>query len=214
MWNYDDRATADALIKAHRRGVHVQLVVAASVSNRNWSRTRTVLNRNGRDQSFAVRCRGACRSGAKIMHSKLVLISRVHRAHHISMVGSFNITRAAGQRQWNDMVTSHNRWLYRSLLETFREYARDKRVARPFEVTRSGRHQVTLWPAYQRNTVMAELRRVSCRVPAGDGWRRTQVRIAIAGWFDVFGTTSLVRYAACGTAAATCGSSRRWPAAG
>lgn len=187
VWNFDDRVTADSLIKAHRRGVHVQIVVAATVSSSPWARTRRVLNRSTRDRSFAVRCRGACRSGAKIMHSKMVLISRVHRAHDISMVGSFNLTRAAGNRQWNDVVTSHNRWLYRSLVATFREYSRDKRVAHPFEISRSGRHQVSLWPSYRRNTILAELRRVSCRVPAGDGWRRTKVRIAIAGWFDAFG---------------------------
>ncbi len=187
VWNYDDKATADALIAAHKRGVHVQVVVAASVSNPNWNRTRTVLNRTGRDQSFAVRCQGACRSGAKVMHTKIVLISRVRRVHNISMVGSFNITRAAGNRQWNDLVTVHNRWLYRSLVGTFREYARDKRVASPFQVSRRGRYQVTLWPSYQRNTILTELRRVSCRTPVGDGWRRTKVRIAIAGWFDAFG---------------------------
>ena len=187
VWNYDDRATARSLVDAHRRGVHVQLVVASSVENPNWGWTRRVLNRNKRDRSYAVRCRGACRSAGKIMHSKFVLISRVHRVHNVSMVGSFNITRAAGNRQWNDLVTQHNRWLYRSLRGTFREYARDQAVARPFQVSRFGRHKVTLWPTYRRNTIRDELGHVSCKVPAGDGYRRTKVRIAIAGWFDAFG---------------------------
>jgi phosphatidylserine/phosphatidylglycerophosphate/cardiolipin synthase-like enzyme len=187
VWNYDDRATARSLVDAHRRGVHVQIVVASSVQNPNWDWTRRVLNRNKRDRSFAVRCRGACRSAGKIMHSKFVLISRVHRVHNISMVGSYNITRAAGNRQWNDLVTVHNQWLYRSLRGTFREYARDQPVASPFQVSSFGRHKVTLWPSYRRNTIRAELRHVSCKVPAGDGYRRTKVRIAIAGWFDAFG---------------------------
>ena len=187
VWNYDDRATTRALLAAHGRGVHVQIVVAGSVSNPNWTRTQKVLNANRRDRSFAVRCKGACRSAAKIMHSKFVLISRVHRVHNVSLVGSFNITRAAGSRQWNDLVTVHHRWFYNSLVDTFREYARDKRLASPFQVKRFGRHKITLWPSYQRNTILSELRHVSCRVKAGDGWRRTKVRIAIAGWFDAFG---------------------------
>ena len=187
VWNFDDRATARALVHAHRRGVHVQIVVASSVENPNWAWTRRVLNRSHSDPSFAVRCRGACRSAAKIMHSKFVLISRVHKVHNISMVGSFNLTRAAGNRQWNDMVTEHNPWLYRSLRGTFRQYAKDTPIASPFEVNKFGRYQVTLWPSYHRNTIRDELRKVSCRVPAGDGWRRTKVRIAIAGWFDAFG---------------------------
>ena len=62
VWNYDDRAVTNALIDAHQRGVHVQVVVANTVSNANWSRTAAALNKNRKDRSFAVRCRGGCRS--------------------------------------------------------------------------------------------------------------------------------------------------------
>ncbi len=147
-----------------------------------------MLNRNERDQSFAVRCQGACRSGAKIMHTKMVLISRVHRVHNISMVGSFNITRAAGQPP----VERHgDRAQPVALPIPGRDVpgVRQGQAGGPIPSRSSdrGRHQVTLWPSYQRNTILSELRRVSCRVPVGDGWRRTKVRIAIAGWFDAFG---------------------------
>lgn len=190
VWNYDDRATTNALIDAHRRGVHVQIVVANTVRNGNWNRTVAALNANRRDRSFAVRCRGGCR-GASIMHSKFVLFSRVHKARNISMVGSFNLTRPAGFRQWNDLVTTRDRDFYRSVLGIFRELAADRRVPRLFREIDLGRQKVTVWPSIGRNTIRDELERVRCRIPVGDrvdGRRRTKVRIAIAGWFDAYGT--------------------------
>jgi phosphatidylserine/phosphatidylglycerophosphate/cardiolipin synthase-like enzyme len=190
VWNYDDRAVTNALLDAHQRGVHVQIVVANSVHNGNWNRTAAALNANRTDRSFAVRCRGGCR-GASIMHSKFVLISRVRKAQNISMVGSFNLTKPAGFRQWNDMVTVKNKPFYRSLVTTFREYAQDRRVAHPYQVTDLGERKITLWPAIGRNTIADELHKVHCQIPKDDvrhGQRRTKIRIAIAGWFDSFGT--------------------------
>ena len=120
VWNYDDRAVTNALIDAHKRGVHVQVVVASTVRNGNWNRTVAALNANRQDRSFASRCRGGCRAGV-IMHAKFVLFSRVQKASTISMVGSFNLTKPAGFRQWNDMVTTRDKEFYDSLVGTFDE---------------------------------------------------------------------------------------------
>lgn len=189
VWNYDDRPVTNALLDADRRGVHVQVVVAASVENSNWRRTRAQLNRNRRDQSFAVKCKGACRSQAKIMHSKYILFSRVHRAKNISMFGSFNLTTPAGNRQWNDMTTTRNFGVYKSLTQTFREYAKDKIIPQAYQVTKRGKYKITLWPSKGRNTIRAELKKVRCKGATGGAGNngRTVVRIAIAGWFDAFG---------------------------
>jgi hypothetical protein len=189
VWNYDDRATTNALIDAHQRGVHVQIVVANTVRNGNWNRTVAALNANRNDRSFAIRCHGGCRS-ASILHAKFVLISRVRKAKNISMVGSFNLTKAAGFRQWNDLVTARDKDFYKALVGTFREYAQDRRLARPFKVIDLGEQKITLWPSIGRNTVRDELERVRCKIPADDvrnGQQRTKIRIAIAGWFDAFG---------------------------
>jgi phosphatidylserine/phosphatidylglycerophosphate/cardiolipin synthase-like enzyme len=190
VWNYDDRAVTDALIDAHRRGVHVQVVVANTVSNANWRRTSAALNDSRRDQSFAVRCRGGCRSRS-ILHAKFVLISRVREARTISMVGSFNLTKPAGFRQWNDMVTLRDPEFYDSLVDTFNEYADDRPLRRPYRVIDLGKQKITLWPSIGRNTILEELQRVRCQIPASaavNGQRRTRIRIAIAGWFDAYGT--------------------------
>lgn len=187
VWNYDDRRTTDALLAAHRRGVHVQVVVADSVRNANWNRTTAALNANRKDRSFATRCRGGCRSRS-ILHAKFVLISKVGRAEKVSMVGSFNLTRPAGYRQWNDLVTTSDKRFYDQLVTTFREYAQDRNLARPYRRTTIGSKTITLWPSFDRNTIRDELGQVRCNPPGG--YRGpTRVRIAIAGWFDEFGTS-------------------------
>ncbi len=189
VWNYDDRPITNALLDADRRGVHVQIVVAASVQNRNWTRTVRQLNRNRKDKSFAVKCQGACRSRAKIMHAKYITFSRVHRAKKISMFGSFNLTTPAGNRQWNDMTTTRNNGVYDSLVQTFNEYAKDKIIKRSYKVMKRGRYKITLWPSWGKNNIRAELQKVRCKgATGGSGNRgRTVVRIAIAGWFDAYG---------------------------
>jgi phosphatidylserine/phosphatidylglycerophosphate/cardiolipin synthase-like enzyme len=191
VWNYDDRPVTDALLDADRRGVHVQVVVAGSVENANWVRTRKQLNRNNKDKSFALKCTGGCRSRTKIMHSKYIAISRIGKAKHISMFGSFNLTTPAGNRQWNDMVTTHHFGLYKSLVQTFEQYARDVIIKSPYKVTDLGKYTVTLFPAFGRNPIADEIKKIRCKGAtggAGNGKNRTVIRIAIAGWFDAFGT--------------------------
>jgi phosphatidylserine/phosphatidylglycerophosphate/cardiolipin synthase-like enzyme len=190
VWNYDDRPVTNALLAADRRGVHVQIVVAGSVENANWARTRKQLNAKKDDKSFALKCTGGCRSQTKIMHAKYITFSRIHKAKNISMFGSFNLTTPAGNRQWNDMITTRNHGLYTALEQTFNEYANDIIVAAPYKVTDLGKYKVTLFPAFNRNPILEELKKVSCAGTtggAGNENNRTTIRIAIAGWFDAFG---------------------------
>ena len=76
-WNFDDEPTSRALLDARDRGAVVQVVVPNRVDNDTWSALRRSLNRDGRPETFAVQCRGGCRSQTRIMHTKLFLFSRV-----------------------------------------------------------------------------------------------------------------------------------------
>lgn len=190
VWNFDNRQLASALIAARRRGVTVQMVVAGSVENPNFSYLRKQLNKNRKDDSWARKCTGGCRSSAKVMHSKFLLFSRIRGARNVSMFGSLNLTTAAIQRQWNDLVTTRDAKLYTKLGKVFGEYARDIRKKNPYQVTDLGKYRVTLFPARNRNPVAAELRKVTCKgIPRrnGNGNGRTVIRIAIAGWYDSYG---------------------------
>ena len=188
VWNFDDRPTADALVKAFQRGVTVQLVVAGSVDSASFRSVAAVLNERPRDVSFAIKCRGACRSSRKVMHSKIFLFSRSGRARNISMFGSSNLTTPAGNRQWNDLVTVTNEPLYEFFTQTFIEYALDTPVARPYVREDVGRYRVYLYPSGpDHNPVFDELGHVECAGASGMPGGRTRIRIAVAGWFDAYG---------------------------
>lgn len=184
VWNFDDPAITNALIDAKDRGVQVQVVVAQSVANRNFFRLRDYLGRNPGDKSFAIRCHQACRSNRFVMHAKIFLFSHVGKRRNISMFGSTNLTKAAGNRQWNDQTTTSNKGLYDFFVQTFKEYAADTPVATPNDTYDNGRYRVVLFPVPENNPIAEALAKVGCRNDAG---RRTVVRIAIAGWFDEFG---------------------------
>jgi phosphatidylserine/phosphatidylglycerophosphate/cardiolipin synthase-like enzyme len=188
VWNFADPAITTALIAAKKRGVRVQVVVAESVKNKQWGRIRKVLSKNSEDGSFAVRCHNACRTNRSVMHAKIFLFSRAGQRRHVSMYGSTNLTTAAGNRQWNDQVTTANKGLYDFFVQTFEEYAADEAVTTNDDGYARGRYSVVLFPVPDTNPIAAALEKVKCHPPQGSGDnRRTVVRIAIAGWFDEFG---------------------------
>lgn len=189
VWNFADPAITTALIAAEKRGVRVQVVTAESTKNKQWYRIRDALSKNPDDRSFAVRCHNACRTDRFVMHSKIFLFSKAGSRRHVSMFGSTNLTKAAGNRQWNDQVTTANKGLYDSFVQTFKEYAADRTVSTGNDVYDNGRYRVVLFPVPETNPIAEALEKVRCYPPkgSGDGKRRTVVRIAIAGWFDEFG---------------------------
>jgi phosphatidylserine/phosphatidylglycerophosphate/cardiolipin synthase-like enzyme len=189
VWNFADPAITTALVAAHKRGVRVQVVVAESVRNKQWYRIRDALSRNKTDRSFAIRCHNACRTDRFVMHAKIFLFSHAGKRRHVSMFGSTNLTKAAGNRQWNDQTTTANKGLYDFFVRTFKEYAADRAVSNGNDVYDNGRYRVVLFPVPETNPVAEALEKVKCHPPQGSGGgdRRTVVRIAIAGWFDEFG---------------------------
>ncbi|WP_232679417.1 phospholipase D-like domain-containing protein [Nocardioides sp. R-C-SC26] len=187
VWNFDDGPTREALINADKRGVHVQVIVAGSVENANYTALAKQLNLRRNDESFARKCKGACRSRSKIMHSKVFLFSRVRSTKHISMFGSSNLTAPAGNRQWNDMVTTFDTPLYNYFVGMFNEYAADKPAKKVFQRVDLGKYRAYLFPTNGRNPVLEELKLVRCTGAKGMPRQRTRIRIAIAGWFDEFG---------------------------
>jgi phosphatidylserine/phosphatidylglycerophosphate/cardiolipin synthase-like enzyme len=189
VWNFADPAITTALIAADKRGVNVQVVTAESTKNKQWFRIRDALSTNPDDRSFAVRCHNACRTDRFVMHAKIFLFSRAGKRRNVSMFGSTNLTKAAGNRQWNDQTTTANKGLYDFFVKTFKEYAADRSVSAGNDIFDNGRYQVVLFPVPETNPVAEALEKVKCHPPKGSGAgkRRTVVRIAIAGWFDEFG---------------------------
>jgi hypothetical protein len=137
-----------------------------------------------------VQCTGGCRSRTKIMHSKLYMFSRIHQVRNISMFGSTNLTTPAGNRQWNDLVTTRSEKIYDYLAGIFDQYAKDKSRRKPYDVQTIGDVRMWVYPLGDRNPQAGQLKQVGCRHAAGgtgNAAGRTKIRIAVAGWFDSYG---------------------------
>lgn len=191
VWNLDDGAVVNALIRARERLVTVQVVVSAGVDNPNWDRLKANFDQDRTDDNFARKCSRACRSAGPITHAKFFLFSRVNTAPHVSMFGSTNLATPAGYRQWNDLVTTDQASLYDYWVQKFDEFAADEALPSPYEVRSFPPYRSTLFPAAPRNPVVDELQRVRCTGTTGgtgNAAHRTVIRIAIAGWFDAYGS--------------------------
>jgi phosphatidylserine/phosphatidylglycerophosphate/cardiolipin synthase-like enzyme len=105
------------------------------------------------------------------------------------MVGSANLTTPAGNRQWNDLVTTRIKSVYRYMTDVFRQYAKDKSVKHPFETATRGDFRFWIYPVGTRNPQLTQLEKVRCKgATGGTGVHgRTKVRVAVAGWFDAYG---------------------------
>lgn len=185
VWNYDAPWLTRDLIAAKKRGAIVQVITAGSVDSGSFRTLAKFLLKNKKDKSFAKKCKGACRSNSKIMHSKIFMFSKVGNTKNVSMFGSTNLTTAARNRQWNDQITSTNKGLYDFFVKTFDEYRQDRPQVKPNDGYRSKRYEVVLFPKFEENPVADAFSKVRCHGAANG--RRTKIRIAVAGWFNAYG---------------------------
>lgn len=203
VWNFDDRATKNAIIRAIQRGVRVQMIVSYGANTDDFYAVKRAIKRRKHKwagkRSFAKRCVGSCVQKGKsgIMHAKFLTFSKVggrKRGRHITMFGSVNLTYASGVNQWNDLVTMRKPLIYRHYNRVFNRYRRDK-LSRPlyrqyFTVKNDVRSSFFPANEIKYSPILREMRKVKCRGAAkgyGNRNRRTKIRIAIAGWFDAYG---------------------------
>ena len=194
-WNVRGRSWARALIRAHRRGVAVQVIMDRS----NWSAehpnpeaaavAKVLKGRENRPvQSWLKRCKGSCRGSRGIPHSKFFLFSRVTDRAYVTMFGSNNATDVAAKDQWNDLYTwVGNKRIYDTFRGIFNEMALDRsQGARGYRAATFTPNQRVVFYPYKGaipNAVgdpdMARLSQIRCTgATGGAGWRgRTKIRI-------------------------------------
>lgn len=191
-WNFRSNKQMRALIRAHRRGVTVRLVMARS--NANPSHPNKHLNqlqkairnsnnkkRKGTRKSWAGVCKSSCRGSRGIAHTKMYTFSRVGKTNNVTIFGSHNLTDTAGTWQWNDLYTVIRQpKFYRQMRGIIEEMRRDKRARPPFRSYRLDKNRVAfvypfLGPKAKGDPLMKELNRVKCR---GAARGRTSIRIA------------------------------------
>ncbi|HET7385517.1 MAG TPA: phospholipase D-like domain-containing protein [Nocardioidaceae bacterium] len=183
-YSFQMPSTAGALVDAHRRGVHVQVVVDDHA--RHWPSVRRLRHALGTDphrSSFLRICQATCRGGRGNQHAKFLTFSATGNVQHVVMTGSVNFTNYNARVQWNDLYTvPEDSRLYRQFGRVFAMMVRDRPQPRA-RLPAAGEGFRTLLsplPHYspENDPVAAILRRVRCTT----GDRPTVVRIAMHAW--------------------------------
>jgi hypothetical protein len=150
-WNVRSAAITNALIRAHRRKVSVQVVMDRANwnpnnPNRDAARLAAALKKGNKSRSkaqksFLRRCIGSCRGKHGIPHSKFFLFNKVRvqkgtgrkapvkTVRYVTMFGSYNATELGATIQWNDLFTvKEDEPRYKAFLDVFQQMAKDKPV--------------------------------------------------------------------------------------
>jgi hypothetical protein len=194
-WNIRSGELASALVRAHRRGVSVRVVMDrgnANETNPNPSYTQMATafrkgqaTRKPAMKSWARRCISSCRAAHGIAHTKFFLFSKAGNAHDVVMYGSANATDLSAYAQWNDLYTIPNsRPMYDDFLGVFDQMALDRTARQPYLTYAHGRYTSYFYPYKGAGTthdpILRELNRIQCAGATGGTGTNgfTKVRIA------------------------------------
>jgi hypothetical protein len=170
VYSYNRRDIGDALIRACRRRVSVQLVLNDNAIGREAHRMIRFLGRDThpryRDRchpkrrptkhdpkkhkpypvpSFFKVCQGACRLGSERsnQHSKFYLFSATGNGTPAVMFGSNNLMSFAAHVHWNDLYTViGNQKMFDDFSRIFGQMAQDRYRKRPYVAVQDGRYAV------------------------------------------------------------------------
>ncbi|HET6563658.1 MAG TPA: phospholipase D-like domain-containing protein [Marmoricola sp.] len=195
---FDNGGTYNALMRAHGRGVHVQMVLdSAHARNGRTHRLAARFNRDnergpqpgrwGPDQSFLVFCQQACRGANGYNHTKFYAFSRSGTADDVVMVSSSNPNAGGAIKGWNDMyVAKRKPRLFEGFARVLAEMAEDSpNDGDRFMQFREGNALAQFYPKRTgAHPVMADLNRVRCRGATGGAGvgGRTAIRVSMFRW--------------------------------
>jgi phosphatidylserine/phosphatidylglycerophosphate/cardiolipin synthase-like enzyme len=196
VFSFGDPETADAVIAAHRRGVHVKIVFAGNHTYPAMARIRNALGTDRHAGSFALQCEASCRGTKGQMHAKYFSFRRSGDRQWVTMVGSVNVTRHNAEQQYSDLYTvADDRAYYRAYLHWFRQLRDDVPLESPYVRKRVGTNLIEFTPvtisADQPDPVVQALDGVVCEVERGqfdpqaknpDHVVATRVRIGAYAW--------------------------------
>jgi phosphatidylserine/phosphatidylglycerophosphate/cardiolipin synthase-like enzyme len=197
VYSFDRMPVADALVRAYRRGVKVQMLLNDHQNTRAMKRIRAVIGADRSHTSFIYRCKAGCRSTANDynnLHSKFYSFSRAGRSEDVLAIGSANMMLNAVLHQWNDLYfSSGDHELFRQFVNLFNNMKKDfdrRRRPRHFCGTPSAadcddavdKHTVWAFPRRSGPTddlVIDMLDKIQCLTPDGAGGV-TRTRLALS----------------------------------
>jgi len=176
MYSLTYWGAADTLIRAHRRGVKVHVLLNSEGAGYKQAR----LLREGLGSNLKARSWVVVRTDAVRMHSKFLLVSRRGKAGPAIWVSSGNITASNGRDQANEaLITTGDSKLYDFLMTQFtlmrKGVTSPKKLARSV-ITPSAALQTFPLPrgGAANDPVLAALNDITCVTATG----RTTVRMA------------------------------------
>lgn len=210
VYSYNRRDIGDALIRACKRRVSVQLVLNDNSIGREAGRMMSYLGTDIRPKfkdpchprkfgpkrkpypvpSFFKVCKGACRLGSdrSNQHAKFYLFSASGNGKPVVMFGSNNLMSYAANVHWNDLYTVlGNQQMFDDFSTIFGQMAQDQWRPDPYKVVQDGPYTVEFGSDPRatgtKDHVYERLDKVGCRAPAGYGdGGHTVIRIMMYGW--------------------------------
>lgn len=184
LFSWDRYPMVDAVIRAKKRGVHVQVVLNDHQNNGAMRKLKKALGTKRTKKSFYHVCRNSCRGTFENLHTKMVLFSKTGVKRKVSMVGSFNFTGNAAINQHNDLFTFQHRKGYKSLRNLFQELARDKpvKVRHRHYKKAFGRYLMETTPMPMRkkgDPALRVLNKVRCKGAKNTATGRTVLRVGM-----------------------------------
>jgi phosphatidylserine/phosphatidylglycerophosphate/cardiolipin synthase-like enzyme len=196
LFSFDRKFVASKLIKAHSRGVHVQVLLNDHQVTPAQKMLHRALGTNRWNKSFAYECSHGCRSHGENLHTKFYLFSHTGTAYNTVMTGSVNLTGNSAMNQYNDLwVHNDAPGLTKAFLVLFKQMRKDKPAHPAYLVQNIGKQyqlQATPYPNSGPNhdPIMTILDRVHC-LHAGQGTgnavHHTIVRVVMHAWNDARG---------------------------
>lgn len=204
----------DALVKAHARGVNVQVLMDAHAANGEWGKLTKELGTDANAPSFAILCTNGCIQGyaTGALHAKFYMYSTSGNGHWVTTVSSANPTGAQATQAWNNAYTTvGDTTVYRTHYEYFKamlaSITGDRREYYAREVLKAP-HRTYTFPkksfSASTDTIYQILNRVSCSGAAsgyGTAGHHTRIRLDMFEWTanrqDVADKLAALRKAGC-----------------
>lgn len=197
LYSFDRMPVAKALLNAHHRGVHVQLLLNDHQDTRAMKYIRKRLGANRWARDFIYKCKSSCRGTMpdRNLHSKFYTFTRSGQSADVLMVGSANMMLNADIHQWNDLfVTSGRRRVFDRYVALFNDMKHDYSRNQPpymFCGEPRGSHcddavdkmTTRVFPRHssrKRDVVLSMLHRIRCLTSRPDGrQKRTKLLLSM-----------------------------------
>jgi phosphatidylserine/phosphatidylglycerophosphate/cardiolipin synthase-like enzyme len=134
IYSFDRMPVAEALARAKKRGVKVQLLLNDHQDTKAMKYLRARLGTNRWASSFIYKCDSSCRGTTpdRNLHSKFYLFTRAGKSKDVVMFGSANMMLNAEIHQWNDLyVTAGKKELFAQYVALFNDMKHDWSANRP-----------------------------------------------------------------------------------